>query len=273
MSVVIIALIAIIILFLSLLLSPGLFVFLLFMAIFLAIISIRIIYQYERGVVFTLGKYTGLLNPGFNLIIPFIQRANIVDLRLNVSDVPAQSPITKDNVSINVDAVIYYRVMKDQPQNSIIKVEDYRYAISQLAQTTMRNVVGEMLLDEILSNRDEASKKIQIIVDKASDPWGIKVEAVELKHVELPESMKTVMAKGAEAERIKRAVIIKSLGEAQAAKVVSQAAEIISSVEGGLNLRTLQGLGSIASDTSNEVLFFVPVDVLRPLEGYRKEKK
>ncbi len=235
-------------------------------------LSIRIVFEYQGGVLFTFGEYSGMRNPGLNVILPFVQRLVILDLRLNVSDVPEQSPITKDNVSIRVDAVIYYRIRKEEAQNSIIKVEDYQYAINQLAQTTMRNVIGEMTLDAVLSNRDEASKKIQFIVDKASDPWGIKVEAVELKHVELPESMKTVMAKAAEAERIKRAVVIKASGEAAAAKVISQAAEIIGSAEGGINLRTLQELGSIASDPSNEVVFFVPLDVIRPIEGYAEKK-
>ncbi|MBN1941416.1 MAG: slipin family protein [Candidatus Diapherotrites archaeon] len=251
----------------------GLFVILLIIWFFLAILSIRIVFEFQRGVLFTFGKYSGMRNPGFNVIIPLVQSLRIVDLRINVSDVPEQTPITKDNVSLTVDAVIYFRIRKNEAQNSIIKVEDYSYAINQLAQTTMRNIIGEMMLDEVLSNRDEASKKIQYIVDKASDPWGIKVEAVELKHVELPESMKTIMAKAAEAERIKRAAIIKASGEAMAAEVVSKAAEIISSVEGGLNLRTLQELDNIASDTSNEVMFFVPLDTIRPIEGYAKHKK
>ena len=240
---------------------------------FAFIASIKIVYTYQQGVLFTFGKYAGRLNEGLNLIVPIMQRAVIVDLRLNVSDVPQQSPITKDNVSLSVDAVIYYRIMKEHAEKPIIQVEDYRYAISQLAQTTMRNIIGEMTLDEVLSNRDEASTKIKIIVDKASDPWGIKVEAVELKHVELPESMKAVMAKAPEAERIKRAAIIRASGEALASKVVSKAAEMISSVEGGLNLRTIQELEGISSDTSNEVLFFVPLDMVKTIEGYPSQKK
>ena len=250
-----------------------LFYFIGFISLVLALLSIRIIFEYQKGVLFTFGRYIKLLEPGINFIIPVAQSLSIVDLRLNVSDVPAQSPITKDNVSVRVDAVIYFRIMKKHAHYSIIKVEKYRDAISQLAQTTMRNVIGEMTLDEVLSNRDQASKKIQAIVDKASDPWGIKVEAVELKHVELPDSMKTIMAKAAEAERIKRAAIIKASGEAQAAEVVSKAAGIISGVEGGLNLRTLQELDNIASDASNKVVFFVPLDTIRAVEGYNKEEK
>ncbi len=257
---------------LSLFVSTVLFFVLAIVLFFALILSVRIVFEYQRGILFTFGKYSGLRKPGFNIILPLVQRLPIVDLRLQVADVPEQSPITKDNVSIRVDAVIYYRVMTEEAQNSMIKVEDYSYAINQLAQTTMRNIIGEMTLDEVLSNRDQASKKIQAIVDKASDPWGIKVEAVELKHVELPESMKIIMAKAAEAERIKRAAIIKASGEAAAAGVVSQAAEIISSVEGGLNLRTLQELDNIASDPSNEVHFFVPLDVIRPVEGYKARR-
>ena len=271
MGIIILGLIALTALFAFI--DPLLFYFIGFISLVLALLSIRIIFEYQKGVLFTFGRYIKLLEPGINFIIPVAQSLSIVDLRLNVSDVPAQSPITKDNVSVRVDAVIYFRIMKKHAHYSIIKVEKYRDAISQLAQTTMRNVIGEMTLDEVLSNRDQASKKIQAIVDKASDPWGIKVEAVELKHVELPDSMKTIMAKAAEAERIKRAAIIKASGEAQAAEVVSKAAGIISGVEGGLNLRTLQELDNIASDASNEVVFFVPLDTIRAVEGYNKEEK
>jgi regulator of protease activity HflC (stomatin/prohibitin superfamily) len=258
---------------LSIFVSGSLFLFLAIVLFFLVLGSIKIIFEYQRGVLFTLGRYSGLINPGFNIIMPKIQRLAIVDLRVEVTEVPEQSPITKDNVSIGVDAVIYFRVRKDEAQNSIIKVQDYEYAISQLAQTTMRNIIGEMTLDEVLSNREEASKKIQLIVDKASDPWGIQVDAVELKHIELPELMKTVMAKAAEAERMKRAAIIKASGEALAAEVISKAAETLSEVEGGLNLRTLQELGGIASDSSNEVIFFLPLDNLRTTEGYEHKAK
>ena len=257
----------------SLFIHPVFFVMALVADFFFVIMSIRVIYEYQRGVVFTLGKYSRNLTPGLNFITPIIQWTNTVDLRLYVTDVPEQSPITKDNVSLTVDAVIYYRVMKEIPEYSINKVENFHYAISQLAQTSMRNVIGEMTLDEVLGNRDEASKKIQVIVDKASDPWGIKVEAVELKRIELPESMKIVMAKAAAAERIKRASIIKSLGEAQAAKVIKQAAQVISSVDGGMNLRTLQSMGGIASDPSNEVIFFVPLDTIKSVDGYVKRPK
>ena len=253
-------------------LSPGLAVILVILLFFTSIASIKIIFEYQSGVVFTLGRYSGKLEPGLKFVIPAIQKVRKVDLRINVTDVPEQSPITKDNVSIRVDAVIYFKIRGSEAENSIIKVENYKYAINQLAQTTMRNIIGEMPLDEILSKRDNASRKIKTIVDKASDPWGITVEAVELKHVELPETMKLIMAKAAEAERIKRAAIIKASGEALASKVVSKAAGIIGSVNGGLNLRTLQELDNIASDQSNEVTFFVPLDLIKSLEGYKKKR-
>ncbi|MEM4598679.1 MAG: slipin family protein [Candidatus Diapherotrites archaeon] len=258
--------------FLSLFLAPYLFFFMGFVLLILLGMSIRIVYEYQRGVLFTLGKYSGLLHPGLNVIWPVIQWATVVDLRVEVIDVPEQTPITKDNVSISVDAVLYYRIRKEQADKAILEVENYRYAVSQLAQTTMRDVIGEMTLDEVLSNRDDVSKKIQTIVDKATDPWGIEVISVELKHIELPESMKTIMAKAAEAERLRRAAIIKASGEAAASEIIAKAAQTLNEVEGGLNLRTLQELGSISSDPSNEVIFFLPLDSLRAIEGYPEHK-
>ncbi len=262
-----------VVILISLMSFPFFFFPLLVVFFFLFSSSIKVIYEFERGIVFSFGKYDGMLFPGLNVVLPIVQRVSTVDLRLNVVDVPQQSPITKDNVSVSIDAVIYYKIIASDAEKSIIKVDNFEYAISQLAQTAMRNVVGEMTLDEVLSNRDEASGKIKEIVDKASDPWGIKVESVELKHIELPESMKTVMAKAAEAERIRRASVIKASGEAQAAKIVSKAAHIIGSVDGGLNLRTLQELDNISSDSSNETIFFVPLDMVKSYEGYKKRGK
>jgi regulator of protease activity HflC (stomatin/prohibitin superfamily) len=235
--------------------------------------SIRVVFEFQRGIVFRFGSYSRILKPGLNFIIPFVETVRIADLRLLVSDVPEQSPITKDNVSIRVDAVIYYRIVSEHAENSVIKIDNYQYAISQLAQTTMRNIIGEMNLDEILSETDKASKMIKEIVDVKSDPWGIKVEAVELKHVELPDSMKKIMAKAAEAERIKRAQIIKSGGEALASNIIAKASEVLTSVEGGLNLRTLQVLGCISSDPSNDITFYVPIDTIKPIQGYGGEEK
>jgi regulator of protease activity HflC (stomatin/prohibitin superfamily) len=230
--------------------------------------SLKIIYQYEKGIVFTLGKYNkkkGTLGPGLRIVIPLIQRMVRVDMRIRVVDVPEQDTITKDNVTVKVNAVIYYKITA--AEDSVIKIEDFAYAISQLAQTTMRNVVGEISLDQLLSQRDKVSDKIKLVVDKASDPWGIKVESVELKHIELPGDMKRVMAKAAEAERIKRATIIRSEGESLASMTVAKAAFLIGKQEGALQLRTLQSLGDVASDPSNTINFFVPFDALKPYDG------
>lgn len=237
---------------------------------------IRIIFEYQRGVLFTLGKYSGVLEPGLRFVIPVIQEAQVVDMRMRVIEVPPQQTITRDNVSINVDAVLYYRI--SNVTDSVLQIRDVYNATSQLAQTTMRNVVGEVTLDNLLSERDAISSKISEIVEKASEKWGVTVMGVELKHIELPDNMKRVMAKAAEAERIKRATIIRSQGEADASKVVSKAAAMLNSQEGALNLRTLQSLNDIASDPSNEVVFFVPLDVMKnysgssPAESRQKKK-
>jgi regulator of protease activity HflC (stomatin/prohibitin superfamily) len=179
--------------------------------------------------------------------------------------------MTKENVSVKVNAVLYYKIIESK--KSILEVEDYHYAVSQLAQTTMRDVVGEVALDELLSNRDEISNKIQSLVDKATDPWGIKVESVDLKHIELPKEMVRTMAKAAEAERERRAVIIKAEGEVIAANNMSKAAEKLSKTTGALHLRTLQSLNDLSSDQSNTVIFAIPLEVLRAFEGFGKKKK
>jgi len=229
------------------------------------LISIRQINQYQRGVKFTMGRYTSIAQPGWRLVIPVFQMMKKVDMRVKAIDVPDQDAITRDNVSLKVNAVLYYKVIDARP--AIIEVENYNYAVSQLAQTTMRDVVGETELDQLLTKRDEISKKIQGIVDKATDQWGIKVVAVELKHIELPEEMKRVIAKQAEAEREKRAVIIKAEGEVIAADNMSKAARILSESNGALHLRTLQSINDLSSDQSNTVIFAVPLEVLRAVEG------
>jgi regulator of protease activity HflC (stomatin/prohibitin superfamily) len=229
---------------------------------------LRVVMAYERGVMFTLGKYTGMKNPGLRIRIPIVQRMVLIDTRTRVIDVPDQDCITKDNVSVNVNAVLYYKVL--EADKSVIKVEHYMYAVSQLAQTTMRDVVGEVTLDELLTQREAISNKIQQIVDKATDPWGIKVLSVDLKHIQLPESMKRTMAKEAEAEREKRAVILKAEGETAAANNVSKAAGILGSADGAMHLRTLQALNDISSDQSNTIVFVVPVEGIDAAEGVKK---
>jgi len=233
--------------------------------IFILLISIRQINQYQRGVKFTMGRYTSTAEPGWRLVIPIFQMMKKVDMRIVTLDVPDQDAITKDNVSLKVNAVLYFKVIDAKP--AIIEVEHYSYAVSQLAQTTMRDIVGETELDELLTKRDEISKRIQSIVDKATDAWGIKVVAVELKHIELPQEMQRVIAKQAEAEREKRAVIIKAEGEVKAADNMSKAAKTLATAPGALHLRTLQSINDLSSDQSNTVIFAVPLEVLRALEG------
>jgi len=239
--------------------------------IVIAIIFIRQIDQYERGVMLTMGRYSGTKNPGWRLVIPIFQRMMKIDMRVAVVDVPDQDAITRDNISVNVNAVVYYKVM--DARAAIIEIEDFRYAISQLAQTTMRDVVGEMELDELLANRDTVSRKIKELVDAASDPWGISVSAVELKHVELPADLKRTIGKQAEAERERRAVIIKAEGEVAAAENMAEAARILGERTGALHLRTLQSLNDLSSDQSNTVVFAVPLEILRAFEkiGLQKE--
>jgi len=238
---------------------------------FILIISIRQVAQYQRGVKFTLGKYSGIMNPGWRLVFPIFQNYKKVDLRVKAVDVQKQEAITKDNISVGVNAVIYYKVL--EAQKAILEVEDFYYAISQLAQTTMRNVVGQVDLDELLSQRDRVSESIRTIIDKASDPWGIKVDAVELKDITLAEDMKRTIAKQAEAERERRAIIIKSEGEVAAAENMSRAAKTLASSPGGLHLRTLQSLNDISSDQSNTIVFATPLEILRAFERFgRKEE-
>lgn len=239
--------------------------------IILAVIFIKQINQYQRGVMFTFGKYTGTKSPGWRIVIPIFQQMKKVDIRVKAVDVPYQEAITNDNISVKVNAVIYYKVADSA--KAIIEVEEYRYAMSQLAQTTMRNAVGEADLDTLLSERDKVSEKIRAIVDTASDPWGIKVDSVDLKDVILPEDMQRTIAKQAEAEREKRAVIIKAEGEKIAAENMAKAAQVLSSQTGALHLRTLQSINDLSSDQSNTVIFAVPLEILRAFEAYTSKNK
>ena len=227
--------------------------------------SIRQVQEYERGILFQLGKYKKILNPGWNIVLPIIQSYQKVDIRTKAVDVPEQDAITKDNVTIRINAVIYYKVF--DASKAIIAVENFQYAVSQLAQTTMRNVVGTVSLDELLTQRDKLSQEICKIIDEATDPWGIKVENVELKDVKLPEEMQRVMGKVAEAEREKMAVITKSVGEKEAAVNLAEAASVMSSSAGALHLRTLSTLNDLSSDQSNTIIFAVPIEVLRAFDG------
>ena len=228
---------------------------------FIFIISIRQVAQYQRGVKFTMGKYVGVMQPGWRLIFPIFQSYRKIDLRVKAVDVQKQEAITKDNISVGVNAVIYYKVT--EAEKAVLEVENFYYAIAQLAQTTMRNAVGQVDLDELLSQRDRVSESIRLIIDKASDPWGIKVNSVELKDVTIAEDMKRTIAKQAEAERERRAIIIKAEGEVVAAKNMAEAARTLSGAPGALHLRTLQSLNDISSDKSNTIVFAIPLEILR----------
>jgi len=235
-------------------------------AIFILVItSVRQINQYEKGVRFTLGKFTSLMEPGWRIVWPIVQSYQKVDIRIKAVDVPDQNAITRDNVTVKVNAVIYYKV--SDADKAIIEVEDFRYAISQYAQTTMRNIVGEVTLDELLSSRDKIAERIREIVDQETDAWGLKVQNVELKDVSLPPDMERTIGKQAEAEREKRAVIINSEGELAASENISKAAEMLSKTPGALHLRTLQSINDMSSDQSNTVVYMVPVEALKALEG------
>lgn len=232
--------------------------------------SIRQINQYEKGLKFTFGKFSGEMSPGWRIVLPIIQGYNKIDMRVKAVDVPDQEAITKDNISVSVNAVIYYKV--SSAERAILEVENFYYAVSQLAQTTMRNAIGGVSLDDLLSQREKVSENIRQVIDTQSDPWGISVINVELKDVVLPEEMKRTIAKQAEAEREKRAIIIKSEGEVLAAQNMANAAKILSQEQGALHLRTLQTMNDISSDKSNTIVFATPLEVLRAFESFSSKK-
>jgi len=236
--------------------------------------AIKIVREYERGGVFRLGRWVGLRGPGLVVIIPFIENMRKIDLRVITMDVPEQECITLDNVTVRVDAVIYFRVV--EAGDAILKVLDYIKATSLLAATTLRNVVGQSTLDELLGQRDRLNEKVQGVVDEGTNPWGIKVSMVEVKDVQLPQTMQRAMAAQAEAERDRRAKVVHAEGEAQAAEKLAEAAKVISSQPSALQLRYLQTLSSIATERSNVILFPLPMDILAPflskISGSEKSK-
>ncbi len=244
--------------------------FILFIIFVFFLASLKQINQYERGVKFTMGRFSGLMEPGWRFLWPIFQGFKRVDIRVKAVDVPDQRAITRDNVAVTVNAVLYYKVL--DAAKAIIEVENFYYAVSQYAQTTMRNIVGEISLDELLAQRDKIAERIREIVDKETDAWGLKVNNVELKDVVLPESMERTIGKQAEAEREKRAVIINAEGELAAAENLSKAANMLSASDGALHLRTLQAINDMSSDQSNTVVFVTPVEILRALDGFRKNK-
>ena len=236
--------------------------------IFILLSSIKQINQYEEGIIFTFGKYSRTLRPGWRIVWPVIQSFSKVDMRVKAVDVPNQESITKDNISVAVNAVLYYKITS--AEKAILVVENYYYAMSQLAQTTMRNATGQVDLDQLLSQRDTVSENIRRVIDEQSDPWGIKVLNVELKDIVLPEEMKRTIGKQAEAEREKRAIVIKSEGEVIAAQNMAKAAEVLSHSDGALHLRTLQTINDVSSDQSNTIIFATPIEILRAFDGFKK---
>lgn len=233
--------------------------------VFILLISTKQVNQYERGIKFTFGKFSKIMKPGWNIVLPIFQSYRKVDIRTKAVDVPEQDAITKDNVSVRINAVIYYKVF--DASKAVLEVENFYFAVGQLAQTTMRNAVGSVSLDELLSEREKISEEICKIIDKATDPWGIEVENVELKDISLPEEMKRVIARVAEAEREKEAVITKAKGEVEASENLAKAAKLMSTTPGAMHLRTLSTLSDISSDQSNTIIFALPVEILRSFES------
>jgi regulator of protease activity HflC (stomatin/prohibitin superfamily) len=236
----------------------------------LVVSSIKIIQEYERGVVLTLGKYSYTLSPGLKIVIPVIQQLIKVDMRLRAVDVPRQEVITKDNVTIGVNAVVYFKVEK--AEDAVLKIEDYSYAVSQYALAALRDVIGGVELDTLLSERERISSDIKKIVDEETSSWGVDVVSIKIQDIELPAAMKRAMAAQAEAEREKRAIIAKSEGEVIAAENLKRAAEILSSVPGGLSLRTLETIEKIQPDPSKTVIFALPIEIFEGLKSLAKYK-
>ncbi len=233
--------------------------------------AIRILREYERGVVFRLGRLIGVKGPGLIILWPFIDKMVKVSLRTVVMDVPPQDIITKDNVSLKVNAVVYFRVV--QPEKAIVEVENYLFATSQLSQTTLRSVLGQSELDDLLAEREKINLQLQKIIDHQTEPWGIKVSTVEVKHIDLPQEMQRAMAKQAEAERERRSKVIAAEGEFQAAQKLSEAAGILAEQPSALTLRYLQTLREIATENNSTTIFPVPIDILKPFMSSDAVKK
>lgn len=232
--------------------------------------AVNILQEYERAVVFRLGRFVGVRGPGFVLIIPFIEKIIRVSLRVVTHDVPPQDVITRDNVSVKVNAVVYFRVM--DPEKAIIEIENYKFATSQISQTTLRSIVGGAELDELLSEREKLNKELQTVIDKETDPWGIKVSTVEIKHVDLPQDMQRAMARQAESERDRRAKIINAMGEFQAAEKLVAAAKLMEQSPVSIQLRYLQTLNEIAAENNSTTVFPIPIDLFKPFLNLMKGK-
>ena len=245
---------------------------LIFVAIVLVLSSIRVINQYEKGLVFTLGKFTGIREPGLNFVVPIIQRMVVVDMRVRTVDIQKQQVMTKDNVPVDVNGVVFFKVNK--VDDAIIKVQDYEYAIAQYAQTALRDVIGGMTLDTVLVERQQIGDEIRKIVDKETEQWGLDVQVIKLQDIEVPDDLKRIMSRQAAAEREKRAVVIKSEGDRDAAKNLAAAAEVMGKSKGAMQLRTLQTLDGLGPTASNTVVMALPVEVMEFFQKLtRKEKQ
>ncbi|MBC7190630.1 slipin family protein [Candidatus Aerophobetes bacterium] len=247
----------------------GLLIFLIVIVIIILLSAIRVVTEYERGVIFRLGRLVGAKGPGLFFLIPIVDRMIKVSLRTMNFDVQPQEVITKDNVPVKANAVVYFRVI--DPTKAIVEVEDYRFATLQIAQTTLRAVVGEAELDELLSQREKINERLQTIIDEQTDPWGIKVSTVEMKEIEIPDSMKRAMARQAEVERERRAKIISAEGEYQAAERLAQAAQIIGKYPQAIHLRYLQTLSEIATEQNSTIVFPLPINILEAFENLAKK--
>jgi len=245
-------------------------IIIIFLVILILSSAVRIIMEYERGVVFRLGRFSSVKGPGLRFIIPIVDRMRKISLRTVAMDVPPQDVITKDNVSIKVNAVLYFRVVG--PDKAIIEVENYLYATSQLAQTSLRSVLGQSELDELLAHREQINQHLQEILDRQTDPWGVKISNVEIKHVDLPVEMQRAMARQAEAERERRSKVIHAEGEYQAAQKLTEAAAILSTDKSALQLRFLQTLTEVAAEKNSTVIFPFPIDLVRPFLEERSKK-
>ena len=239
--------------------------------VFIVASGLKVVKQYERGVRFTLGKFSGVINPGLRFVIPILQTWERIDVRVKTVDIPSQEAVSKDNVSLKVNAVLYYKVI--DASKAVLEVEAFNFAVSQLAQTTMRNIVGEFELDEILQQREDISNKIQQIVDKDTDPWGIKVEKIEIKDIGLPENMKRAMANQAESERDRRARVILAKGEEQAANSLAKAGAMIGKDPASLQLRLFQTMTDIASEKNSTIILPVPTELIEYLKVSANLKK
>jgi regulator of protease activity HflC (stomatin/prohibitin superfamily) len=247
------------------------FAFLAPIVIFIIIIilsGIKIIDQYERGVVLTLGSFSGVINPGLNIVIPIIQRLIKVDMRITTSDIPQQEVITKDNVPVGINAVVYFQV--ERPEDAILKIQDYSYAITQYAQTALRDVIGGVELDTLLTEREKLADEIKAIVDKETNDWGINVTSIKMQDIELPADMKRVMAKQAEAERERRATIIRAEGEMKASENLKKAMENMSN-SGAISLRTLQTIEATTANPANTIIFALPTEIMAGLKHLLKK--